>query len=380
VWLSTLTLQMIKEGTERMTAAEVANEAARMGGQLDIGTGTDLSTVQMDVLSEFASDAVKLIADVLRHPRFPESELERVRSNGLRQLAVQLATPQAQANQAFMGKIFPNHAYGRVYPSENQYKSYTIADVRKFYAEFVGAQRTHVYVVGKFDAAAVRKAIEGAFDGWAAGTAVKHTPPSPAPKGELVLLDRPDAVQSTLRIGTPVPVNPGDKDFFPLQVANNLLGGAFISRITNNIREQKGYTYSPFSQLTNRYRTAYWQEAADVTTKFTGESMHEIVFEIDRLRKDPPSAQELKAIQNYMGGIFVLNNTSNQGIIGQLSFVDLHGLSPDYLKTYIQRVDAVTRQDVQRIAEQYWNPVKMTYVVVGDKAKVADAVKSYPPH
>ena len=122
-----------------------------------------------------------------------------------------------------------------------------------------------------------------------------------------------------------------------------------------------------------------WQESADVTTKVTGDSIHEILFEIDRLRKDPPDTKELKGVQNYMGGIFVLQNTSNQGIIGQLSFVDLHGLKDDYLKTYVQKVNAVTRQDVQRITETYLNPAKMTYVVVGDKAKIEETLKSYPP-
>ena len=122
-----------------------------------------------------------------------------------------------------------------------------------------------------------------------------------------------------------------------------------------------------------------WQESADVTTKVTGDSIHEILFEIDRLRKDPPDTKELKGVQNYMGGIFVLQNTSNQGIIGQLSFVDLHGLKDDYLKTYVQKVNAVTRQDVQRITETYLNPTKMTYVVVGDKAKIEESLKSYPP-
>jgi predicted Zn-dependent peptidase len=195
----------------------------------------------------------------------------------------------------------------------------------------------------------------------------------------MVLVDRPDAVQSTLRIGLPVRVKPGDPDYLPMQVTNTLLGGSFTSRITNNIREQKGYTYSPFSQVTNRYHTSYWTESADVTTKVTADSIREILFEIGRLRKEPPAPQELKGVLNYMSGVFVLQNTSNQGIIGQLAFVDLHGLKDDYLKTYVQKVNAVTRQDVQRITETYLNPTKMTYVVVGDKAKIEESLKVYPP-
>ncbi len=378
VWLSNLTIQLMREGTETMSGAEVANDAARMGGQLETSPGTDQSFVSIDVLGEFAADAVKLIADVVRHPKLPESELERVRNDALRQLAVQLATPQAQASQAFAATLFPEHPYGRMFPTESQLKGYKIADLRKFYADNIGAQRTHLYVVGRFDPA-VKKTIEAAFGSWPTGPAVKRTPPAPVAKGQLVLLDRPDAVQSTLRIGLPISVKPGDPDYLPMEVTNTLLGGSFTSRITNNIREQKGYTYSPFSQVTDRYHTSYWQESADVTTKVTADSIHEILFEIDRLRKDPPDAKELKGVQNYMGGIFVLRNTSNQGIIGQLAFVDLQGLKDDYLKTYVQKVNTVTRQDVQRITETYLNPAKMTYVVVGDKAKIEESLKPYPP-
>jgi zinc protease len=110
VWLSNLTMQLMREGTLTMSAAEVANEAARMGGQLETSPGTDQSSVSIDVLGEFAAGAVKLIADVVRHPKLPESELERVRNDALRQLAVQLATPQAQAGQAFAAQMFPGHA------------------------------------------------------------------------------------------------------------------------------------------------------------------------------------------------------------------------------------------------------------------------------
>ena len=376
VWLSTFLAELMKEGTSTLTAEQVANEAARMGGQLDVTAGTDESVASIEVLSEFTADAVKLVADVVAHPKLPESEMERVRANNLRQLAVQLSTPQAQANRAFAATLYPNHPYGRLFPSESQLKSYRLEDVRKFYADNIGAQRTHLYVVGLFDPA-VRKTIEAAFDGWEAGPAVTRTPPSPVASKRQLLIDRPAAVQSTLRLGLPINISPAHPDYIPLEVTDSLLGGAFTSRITNNIREQKGYTYSPFSQVVTRYHTAAWQESADVTTKFTADSVREILLEINRLRKEPPDGKELKGIQNFMGGIFVLRNSSNQGIIGQLGFVDLHGLTDDYLKTYVQRVNAVSREDLQRITETYLDPGKMTLVVVGDKAKVEDSLKAF---
>ena len=376
VWLSTLVAELMKEGTSGLTAEQVAKEAARMGGQLEVNAGTDESSVAIEVLSEFTADAVKLVAEVLEHPRLPDAELQRVRANSLRQLAVQLSRPQAQADRAFAAALYPEHPYGRLFPTESQLKSYKIEDVRKFYADNVGAHRTHLYVVGRFDAA-VRKTIEAAFENWEVGPAVSRTPPDPIARKNIVLIDRPGAVQSTLRLGLPIQISPTHPDYLPLEVTNSLLGGAFTSRITNNIREQKGYTYSPFSQVVTRYRTAAWEESADVTTKFTADSVREIQLEINRLRKEPPDGKELKGIQNYMGGIFVLRNSSNQGIIGQLGFVDLHGLTDDYLKTYVQRVNAVSREDVQRITETYLDPGKMTLVVVGDKAKIEESLKAF---
>jgi predicted Zn-dependent peptidase len=174
----------------------------------------------------------------------------------------------------------------------------------------------------------------------------------------------------------PVP-DPSSPDYVALSVTNTLLGGYFSSRITSNIREQKGYTYSPSSQLSSRWRDAYWAEVADVTTAVTGASLKEIFAEIDRLQAEPPPEAELKAVQNYIAGVFVLQNSSRSGIIGQLEYVDLHGLPQDYLKTYVQRVHAVTPQNVQQMASKYIQDGKATIVVVGDRKAISDQIKPY---
>ena len=160
---------------------------------------------------------------------------------------------------------------------------------------------------------------------------------------------------------------------------NVLLGGSFASRITANIRENKGYTYSPNGQLSSRFHDAYWVEVADVTTDKTGPAIKEILGEIDRLQAEPPSEKELKDFQNYRAGVFVLQNSSRGGIIGQLEFVDLHGLPADYLNGYVQRVYAVTPQEIQQMAKKYLQDDKATIVVVGDKKTVEDQIKEFGP-
>ena len=148
-------------------------------------------------------------------------------------------------------------------------------------------------------------------------------------------------------------IDPSNPDWDRLYLMNVLLGGSFASRITSNIREQKGYTYSPQGQLSSRYRDAYWIEIADVTTTATGPALKEIIGEVDRLQAEAPSEKELKAFQNYRAGVFVLQNSSRPGIIGQLEFVDLHGLPADYLNGYVGRIYAVTPAQVQEMAKKY---------------------------
>src|SRR5215470_7343536 len=174
----------------------------------------------------------------------------------------------------------------------------TMAEIKKYYEANFGAQRSHLYVAGRFDAAAVRKAIAASFGTWAKGPAPAPDVPQVKPNHTLDLTDRPGAAQSTLYVGLPVP-NAANEDNILLTVTNALLGGSFGSRITSNIREQKGYTYSPTSQVSRRYHDSYWAEIADVTTQYTGPSLKEIFGEVDRLQKEPPSEAELKGIQNF---------------------------------------------------------------------------------
>ena len=163
----------------------------------------------------------------------------------------------------------------------------------------------------------------------------------------------------------------------PLLVTNALLGGSFASRITSNIREQKGYTYSPFSNVSSRYHDSYWAEQADVTTQFTGPSIKEILGEVDRLRTTPPSDSELTGIQNYLAGTFVLQNSTRGGIINQLSFINLQGLPDSYLTDWVRRVRGVTPAAVQQITRKYLDPSRMTIVVVGDEKVVGEQVGEF---
>jgi len=373
-----LTSDLMKEGTDKLTSQQVAEAAARMGSTLSISAGTDQTYLGIDVLQEFAPDAVNLLAGVAQHPRLPESELDRLKNDALRQIALQTSQPQTIALMRFRKILYGDHPYATVVPTEADIKKLTIKDVKDFYAGNFGAQRSHLYVAGRFDIAAVKKAIEASFGGWSKGPARMENVPVLKAQHVLDVTDRPGAPQSTLIVGLPVPPSTSP-DAVPLAVTNALLGGSFNSRITANIREQKGYTYSPRSEISRRYHDGYWAETADVTTQFTGPSLKEIFGEVTRMQKEPVSEPELKGIQNYLSGIFVIQNSNRSALISQLENVDFQGLGENYLKTYVAKVNAVTPAVVQKMTQDYIKPEEMTIVVVGDNAKIAEQLAPFQP-
>ena len=376
VALSEVAGDMLREGTTTRSATQIEQQVGGMGGSLSINVDDDDASIGGTVLSEYGPEMVRLVADVIRNPLLPESELARVVATKARGVAISRSEPQSIAREQFLKTLYGDHPYGRVFPTNAMLKSYTIAQVKDFYARNFGAARAHVYVVGVFDESQMERAVRETFAGWAAGSAPTVNPPAPHKGLSVTLLDRPAAVQSTIMLGLPVP-GPTSKDRTALEVTDAMLGGTFGSRITTNIRENKGYTYSPFSFIGTHYHDAYWVEEADVTTKFTGASLKEIFGEIDRLQKEAPKTPELDGIKNNMIGLFTLRNGSRGGIVSQLEQADLQGLGGDYLSGYVKRVLAVTPSDVQRTTAAYLKPGEMTLVVVGDKATVAEQLAPY---
>lgn len=375
-WISDMVARILKEGTATRSAEQIARESAEMGGSIFTSASNDSTTVGGEVLSEFDTRFVDLLSDVLLNPKFASDDLEKLRSDRLRELAVAHAQAGTLAWEEFRKTVFAGHPYADIYPEEAIVKSYKLDDVKSFYNDQYGAARTHLYVVGQFDDARVRSAIEKAFGGWRKGPDSIHDIPKITARRTLSVIDRPGAPQSTIYMGMPA-ISLSDPDYIKFTVMDAILGGAFGSRITSNIRENKGYTYSPGSFVWNRYKTGYWVEAADVTTEFTGASIKEILFEINRLRNEPPSEAEMQAIKNYLIGIYVLQNSSRAGVIGQLEAVNYNELPKDYLDTYVQKISAVSAKDVSDMVKKYLLDDKMTIVVVGDRSKIDTQLKPY---
>jgi len=366
VSLASVVGDMMREGTTTRTPQDVSRQAADMGGSVDVFAQDEMMSVSGTVLSDFSAGLVTLIADVAQHPRFDPADLKRIIDKHARDDAVALAQAGAVARKTFREMTYGDHPFARIYPTEEVLRGFTIERVRDFYTKNLGAQRAHLYVSGVYDAKAVERAVHQAFDAWPSGAPATERPPVIAAKQQVAVIDRANSVQSSMRMGVPV-ADPSSPDYIRMTVTDYLLGGAFGSRITSNIREDKGYTYSPGSFINVYKKSAVWMEIADVTSNVTGASLTEIFKEIDRLRTEPPTEQELDGIKNNLAGVFTVQNSSRGGLIGQMSFVNLHGLGPDYLTSYVKNVMAVSPADVKATAEKYLDPSKISIAIVGDK-------------
>jgi predicted Zn-dependent peptidase len=377
-YMADVVAAMMEEGAGGESPESIAQAFASMGGDLSVGVGMHMASFSSNVLSEFGPDALRRIATVMRQPDFPESEFDRILQNEIRNMTVARSQPGPVATEAYVGLLYgEDHPYGQGLPDVGQMDGYTLDQVRAFYDAHFGAARTHIYIAGRFDHDEMEAAIRDAFGDWDAGNAVDIPDASPRTGPVVHLINRPGAPQTTIRLGVPVaPI--GTEDAYALTVMNALLGGSFTSRLTRNLRETNGWTYSPGSGITNRYGSSYWTFNADIITQHTVEAFTEIFSEIQTLQLNTPPAEEAEGMRTWIGGIFILQNASTGGLIGQLINQHFHGLPDDYLANYVDRINEVSDADISAVAAEYLQPDRMVLVVVGDLATIEDGLRAFP--
>lgn len=374
-WLERLLAEYLKEGAGDLDAAGLATAAAGLGGRLNVSADADTIALNITVLSEYATEAVRLLGDVAMRPRLPASELNRLRADLVRELDVARAEPSMLVSDRFQRALYGDHPYGPVLPTDDV-RSLDLDAVRALFESNVGPRRAHLLAAGQLDRAALTATVDEVFGGWSVDAPDRAPGVWPSSRRLIHVVDRPGAEQSTLIIGLPAiaPIHP---DYVAFAVTNALLGGAFNSRITRNIREDKGYTYSPRSSITARRYASHWAQVADVTTAVTGASLQEIVGEIERLRAAAPPREELAAIQAYVAGSQTMRYATPGGIVGQLAFFDLHRLDRGYAERFVDRVYAVEPATVQRIARDYLRVEEMTIAVAGDLDAVREQLAPF---
>jgi zinc protease len=366
------------EGTDSRTSKQIKEELRSIGGNLNLGSDADASSMSASALSEFSTRLFDLMSDVAQHPAFPESELKLAKDNTIQGIRAGRADAGFLVNERFQKAVFGNHPYGFVVPDEKSINALTREDLRQFVASYYVPNTSHLIVVGDIDPEKTFAEIQKAFGTWKAGTV--PAPDNPAPpsrdKRQIYFVNRPGSIQSAIYIGN-VAIPRKDKDYFALRTANIIYGGSFYSRLTRNIRESKGYTYSPFSSANTQAYSGSFVAGAFVRNEVTGPTLLEIFYELDRMRVLPVTDEELNAAKQYSTGNFSVELASQSGLAGRINTLYTFDLSKTFIEDFRPKIEALTPADIQRVAAKYFDTYRAAIVIVGDWDKVKDQVTPF---
>jgi zinc protease len=377
--LATFTADMLDEGAAGRSALELADAIDNLGASLSTYAGWDAAGANLYVLRTNFDAALQLMADVVVRPDFPAAEVQRLRDQRLTNLARARDEPAQIAFNAFQSLVFGGqHPYGRVQTTAST-RTLEQPAVARFHAERFRPEAATLVLVGDVDPAVHHAVVERAFGAWrGAGAAVAGAalPASPEVAGtRIFLIDKPGAAQSEIRIGHPG-VARNHPDFYALQVMNTLLGGSFTSRLNNNLRETHGYTYGAGSGFAMRMGAGPFTAQSAVRTNATDSALVQFFHELERVRDEPIPADELDKAKRYLALGFPLQIETNRAIAARFGEVATYGLEPSYLDTYVQRIMAVTGDDVRRVAREHVRPDRAVVVVVGDREAVEGPVRA----
>jgi zinc protease len=377
--LADLTAGLLRKGTESRTATQIAEEIDFVGGSLGAGSGRDATYATCTVLKKHFDVGLDLLSDIILSPTFADDEIERLRKQTLAAIKQQKDDPGSVAEEKFREFLFGNHPYGQ--PSEGTETSVaalTKDDIVNFHQTYYVPNNAILAVVGdvKHEDALIK--VKAKLSGWKGGqvAAPGYVQP-PAIKGyQILLVDKPDLTQTYIRMGH-LGVERSNPDYFAVKVMNYILGGGgFSSRMMDEIRSQRGLTYGigcnfDYNKLQGAYTVSTFTQ-----NDSTAAAIAAIIEQIENFRAAGPSDKELADTKSFYTGYFPLQLETPSQIATEILNVELYDLGEDYLKSYRKNINAVTRADVQRVAQKYLDPKNLKLVVV---SKAEDVKASLEP-
>jgi zinc protease len=370
--LANFTAAMIDEGTATRSSLDIANEAAQLGGTLTTGSTADATQASVTALSRTFPQMLTLLADVVRHPSFPDAEVERQRASRLGQLVQQRENANAVASAVTAAALFgTSHPFGFTeLGTEASNKAMTADDMRAFWKQNFVANNAALVVSGRISETELRPLVEKAFGDWQRGTPV--VAPAAAPdttRAKIVLVDKPGAPQSQLR-GVTLAAPRATPDYEAMLVLNDTFGGLFSSRINLNLREAHGYTYGANSQFVFRRTPGFFVVATGVRTDVTAPALSEVAKELAKMREGATPDELTLAKDSIVRSLPSEFETSSR-VTTTTANLFLYDLPLDYYARAQGRFSAVSAAQVTAAAQKYLVPEKTFFVVVGDRAKIA---------
>jgi zinc protease len=381
--VTSLMARALSEGTRRHDAIGLTEAAERLGASLHAEAGWDGLSISVEVPGGRLGDALGLAAEVAIEPTFPASDVERLRDERMNDLLQAKADPRRRADDGFVSTIYaPGTAYGR--PSggtEATVPGLDAAACAALHARRLDPTRMTLIVGGDLGAVGgdIRSIAESRFGAWAPNHAAQapSAPKVEAARSERLVrvIHRPGSVQTEIRVGH-VGLPRLIPDFHAVSVMSAILGGLFNSRLNRKLREEKGYTYGAGAGFDLRRGAGPFAVRAAVNTDVTVPAVQDMLTELEAMRADPPSRDELHAARDYLVGVFPLRFETPPAVVGAIAGLLIHGLPMDELDRYRPSIEAVSAADVQAVAERHVRPEQLAIVLVGDADAILPALEA----
>lgn len=375
---ASLLANLVSEGTEAHDSKAIAELAQGYGGNVSAGAGNDAVTVYANALASNAGPMLQLMAEVARRPSFPANEVTLAKANAQQALKVSEAQPGFRAERAMSKAIYGDHPYGHVQPTAVSIDSTTAELLKAEHAKRFRPDRALLVIAGRIEPAKAMELAQAAFGDW------KASGPAPADlaaaradaKPVRVLLERPGSVQSTLRLGRPG-IAATSADYVPMRLASTILGGGFSSRVNQNLREDKGYTYGASAGGRSFRNGGGIVGGADVRNEVTGAALKEFFDEYTRFGTDLVPEDEMAMNKRYVAGGYLISNQLQGSVAATLANNWVVGLPPEFLGQYVPMIQQVSAEQVRAVGRKYFDPAAQSIVVVGDPAAISEQLKPY---
>jgi predicted Zn-dependent peptidase len=371
---------MLTEGTKDYSSRQLAEKIERLGASLSASSSDDFTMIAASTLSLYSSEILHLLAEVVLRPTFPEDELDLYRRNTVEHLKFQRSQAPFLAGEQAARLVYGEHPYSVVSPAAEDIEKLERQSLAQFHRTAFVPNNALLIAVGDIKRNELIAETQELFGDWQKGSvnAGKFKDPPKRTARTLTVVDRPGSAQSNIVI-TNLAIKRDDPDYFPVIVMNQVLGAGASSRVFMNLREEKGYTYGAYTRLETRKLTGNFEATAEVRNEVTGDSLREFFYELERIRDTKVGEEELTDAKSFLTGVFPIRAETQEGLTNLIANQHLYGLADDYLQSYRDNVNAVTIDDIQRVATKYVRPDEMAIVVVGDASEVLSQAENYAP-
>lgn len=378
--LSEATAALLDEGTPTRDARKIAEDTAGIGAEISTGSDSDFLTVSAYAPYEHLARLMELVSDIVLNASFPESEVRLRKENRLQELADQRTQPDVLADEKLSQVVFAGHPYERSLPTEKAIQAMTRADLVKFRDRHLAPNNAVLVLVGPFEnTKPIWQMLEARFGKWTR----REVPDSAklakdaAPRS-ITLVDRPGSVQANVMVGR-IGVSRTSPDYYPLLVADAILGGGTSSRLFNDIREKQGFAYHVSSHAQPFKDTGLVMGQMQVRNEVVEPAVKGLLGHFEAMGAQRVSAEELSNVKNYLSGAFVMSLTKPSGVADQLLRTRLNGLTNQYLETRVDKIRRVEPDQIQAVSKKYFDPSKLAVVVVGDAGVIRGALEKTGP-